>query len=96
MLLSSQIFQDDTILRCAWKVVLNCRPKAALCALGGGLVDGASELGRSYVTLARTLTGTEPSVAPPRAPESDDKRHSVKDFFASNLRGLLGKTTPVA
>jgi len=64
--------------------------------LGGGLVDGASELGRSYVTLARTLTGTEPSVAPPHAPESDDKRHSVKDFFASNLRGLLGKTTPAA
>ncbi len=65
--------------------------------LGGGLVDGASALGRAYVTLARALTGVEPALAPPAAPDqSDEKRHSVKDFFASNLRGLLGKTTPTA
>jgi pilus assembly protein CpaE len=63
--------------------------------LGGGLVNGASELGRSYVTLARDLTGAEPLVTPPAASEQgDEKRHSVKDFFASNLRGLLGKSTP--
>jgi Flp pilus assembly CpaE family ATPase len=65
--------------------------------LGGGLVDAASPLGRAYVSLAQTLTGAGPSVAPSAAPEhGDDRLHSVKDFFASNLRGLLGKSAPTS
>jgi pilus assembly protein CpaE len=59
--------------------------------LGEGMVDGASELGRAYIAFARHLTGIDPAVAPPEVPVEKKEASNVKEFFASNLRGLLRK-----
>jgi septum formation inhibitor-activating ATPase MinD len=59
--------------------------------LGEGLVDGASELGHAYADFARHLTGSDPAVALPDVSLEKKDASNVKEFFASNLRGLLRK-----
>ena len=82
---------QDLVGRQITVVLPNDYQRLREATLGEGLVDGASELGRAYTAFARHLTGVEPTVTLPDVPLEKKEASNVKEFFASNLRGLLRK-----
>jgi Flp pilus assembly CpaE family ATPase len=82
---------QDLVGRQITVVLPNDYQRLREATLGEGLVDGASELGRAYADFARHLTGVDPAVTLPEVSLEKKEPSNVKEFFASNLRGLLRK-----